>query len=247
MGEVDDVVARMRAELARLESAGSHLRWFLGTYLRTTEAIGAALRRGLFEDPAWVGRWDAVFADYYLAALAAHERDPAAVPRPWRLAFGTAPDVHPVGHVLLGMNAHINFDLPQATLDAVPVEAFDDPVLMASRHRDHERVDRVLAEQVAREDVALALDDPRGRTVVDTALGPANRALVRRFLRESRRRTWENTEALHRARVRGPEHYADAVRDLDTVSSARVADLARPGPVLVRLAVRGFGVTLPPS
>ena len=32
--------------------------------------------------------------------------------------------------------------------------------------------------------------------------------------------------------------------DLEAVSAERVADLLRPGPVLLRLAVHGFGVTL---
>jgi len=34
------------------------------------------------------------------------------------------------------------------------------------------------------------------------------------------------------------------VADLEAVSADRVADLLRPGPVLLRLAVHGFGVAL---
>ncbi len=34
--------------------------------------------------------------------------------------------------------------------------------------------------------------------------------------------------------------------ELEVLSAARVADLLAPGQVLLRLAVAGFGVTLPP-
>jgi len=76
-------------------------------------------------------------------------------------------------------------------------------------------------------------------------LTPANRQASRLFLRESRRKVWANTGALHAARLRGPAAYADRLGDLEAASADRVRDLLRPGPVLLRLAVRGFGVTLP--
>jgi hypothetical protein len=86
-----------------------------------------------------------------------------------------------------------------------------------------------------------------GRTLLDRAMTPVNRAAARRFLREARIKVWHTTTALHEARLRGPAEYAGRLRDLDTLSSAKVSDLLRPGPVLVRLALVGFGVTLPPA
>jgi hypothetical protein len=246
-GTIGAVLARMDELGERLEAERDPARFFLGTYARTTRAIGAALAAGLFEDPAWVEEWDVVFADLYLDALAARRQGGAEVPRPWRLAFEADPDMHPVGHVLLGMNAHINYDLPQSLLAVVPPEAFGDPALLARRHRDHERIDAVLADRVAAEDGELEQVAGGGRTLLDRVMTPLNRGASRRFLRESRHKVWQTTLALHEARERGPEAYADRLRDLDVVSSARIADLLRPGPVLVRLALVGFGVTLPPA
>jgi Family of unknown function (DUF5995) len=102
------LVARMEELLRDLESAREPGRFFLGTYLRTTRAVGAALDRGVFEDPDWVAAWDVDFAERYLDALEAHRKDAAAPAAPWRLAFGADPGMRPEGHVLLGMNAHIN-------------------------------------------------------------------------------------------------------------------------------------------
>jgi hypothetical protein len=57
---------------------------------------------------------------------------------------------------------------------------------------------------------------------------------------------WHNTVELNRARTIGAERYAIRLAELEVLSAAKIADLLRPGPVLVRLAVGGFGITLPP-
>ena len=244
--DVAALVARMQGLLDDLTAEGDPARHFLGTYLRTTQAVGAAIDAGLFEDAAWVEEWDVDFAGLYLDALTAHRRDPASPPRPWRHAFGARPDLAPEAHVLLGMNAHINLDLPQSLVRVIPPAEFDDPATSDLRRRDHERIDRVLASRVAAEDAELHRAGGR-RTRLDRLLAPVNRTASQVFLRESRRKVWANARQLDAARRRGPEAYARRLGQLETVAAARVDDLLRPGPVLVRLAVRGFGVTLPPG
>lgn len=241
--EVTALIARMTDLLRPLEADRDPARFFLGTYLRTTRAVAAAIDEGVFEDPAWVAHWDVDFAGLYLDALEAQRADPASVAAPWRLAFGARPGLPPEAHVLLGMNAHINFDLPQSLVRVIPPEDFAVPARLDVRRRDHERIDDVLASRVAEEDVALQLAGGR-RTPLDRLLAPANRTASRLFLRESRRKVWANAHALHRARLAGPDAYARRLADLESASAARVADLLRGGPVLLRLAVRGFGVTV---
>ncbi|WP_411284113.1 hypothetical protein [Lapillicoccus sp.] len=79
------------------------------------------------------------------------------MPRPWCLAFDSPPSLPPLRHVLLGINAHLNY-----------------------------------------------------------------------------------------ARLLGPEAYAVRLGEIELLSAARIADLLAPGQVLLRLAVAGFGVVLPP-
>ena len=241
--DVAALLARMAELLGTLEDGGDPARFFLGTYLRTTRAVAAALDADTFEDVSWVARWDVDFAGLYLDALDAYREDAARPAAPWRLALGANPGLPPEAHVLLGMNAHINFDLPQSLVRVIPPADFADPGLLALRRRDHERIDEILARRVAEEDLALELAGGR-RTPLDRALAPANRVASRLFLRESRRKVWANARALHVARLAGPGTYATRVAQLEVASAARVRDLLRPGPVLLRLAVRGFGVTL---
>jgi Family of unknown function (DUF5995) len=238
-GAVRDVADRLRLHLDALAPT-DHRRHFLGTYLRTTLAVGQALAAGRFADPSWVGRLDAVFARHYLDAVeAASTGGPAdGVPEPWRRAFAAPPGLPPLQHVLLGVNAHINLDLPQALLAVIDDADFADPALLARRHRDHAVIDAVLAERVGPEG---ELGGPgRWRRLT----GPLDRAATRRFLRESRRQVWHNVGVLHEARLAGPDALHGRVAELERLAGARIADLLRPGPVLLRLAVRGFGVRL---
>jgi hypothetical protein len=205
--------------------------------------VGEALEAGLFEDPGWVADWGVDFAGLYLDALDDHRKDPATPPLPWRRAFGADPGLPPEAHVLLGMNAHINFDQPQSLVRVIPADDFAVPQRMALRRRDHERIDGVLAARVGAEDAALERSGGH-RSLLDRLLAPANRRAARLFLRESRRKVWLNTATLHAARLEGPGAYAVRLADLEAASADRVADLLRPGPVLLRLAIHGFGVTL---
>ena len=164
------------------------------------------------------------------------------MPRPWRLAFEAPADLPPLRHVLLGINAHVNFDLPQALLAVISDDDFTDPVLMARRRRDHERIDAVLASRVAAEDDALG-----PRSVLDRVIDPLNRLGSKRFLREARQKVWLNVEQLQQARVHGPDRYRVRLAELEVLSAAKIADLLTPGQVVLRLAVAGFGVVLPPE
>src|SRR3954451_21716290 len=186
-GAVDQLISRMVALLALLEAEGDPARFFLGTYLRTTQAVRTAMDGGLFEDPSWVEDWDVDFAGFYLDALEAHRRDPATAPTPWRQAFGAKSTLRPEGHVLLGMNAHINFDLPQSLVRVIPAEQFADPATLARRERDHERIDGVLAPGGAAEGGELQRAG-YPRTRVDHVRGPLTRLATRLFLREARRK-----------------------------------------------------------
>ena len=242
--QIAAVVAGMQERLDQLPTRLSHLRMFMEAYQRTTRAVGDAVARGEFEDPGWVERWDVAFANLYLTAFDSELSHDEKVPRPWRVAFSAAPSLPPLRHVLLGINAHVNYDLPQALLAVISDAEFSDPSLMSRRRRDHERIDNVLASRVAAEDNELTATG--GATLLNRLLTPLNRMGSKRFLREARQKVWHNTIHLQDARVAGPQEYAVRLAELELLSAAKIADLLQPGQVLLRLAVAGFGVSLPP-
>lgn len=255
---IDGLIDRMQAMLGPLQAADDPRQHFHATYLRTTVATREQLRhderdghderggrdeRGGFEDAGWVERWDVAFAGFYLDALQAAMagRPPS---RPWQIAFSAPAELPALLHVLLGMNAHINFDLPQAIVAVITDAEFRDAALLARREADHAAIDRVLAARVAAEQAELVAISGPG-SLLDRLLGPLSRLGTQRFLRESREKVWANAVTLNQARRQGPESYAAAVAELEELSAAKVTTLTAPGRVLLRLAATGFGVRLP--
>jgi hypothetical protein len=239
---IEELIARMADLLEPLEAAGDKRRYFHATYLRTTMAVAREISGGGFADDEWVERWDVAFADLYLDAL---EGDMAGrrLSRPWAIAFGAPADLPPLRHVLLGMNAHINYDLPQALVAVISDEQFDDAALLARREADHRMIDEVLATRVAAEDDELTrLSGPA--PLLDRLLRPASRLGTQRFLREAREKVWANATVLNRARRQSPDAYAAVLAQLEELSAAKVTTLLAPGQVLLKLAATGFGVRL---
>ncbi len=241
---ISDVLAAMQERLDSMPADRVSMHDFLSTYRRTTAAVGDAIDRRVFADGPWVEQWDVAFAQLYLTALDAELSGSANVPRPWRLAFRAPASLPPLRYVLLGINAHINYDLPQALLAVISDEDFQNPRTLARRQHDHEQIDGVLSGRVAAEDAELgALSKP---SLTDRLLQPLNRRGTKRFLKEARQKVWVNTMELQQARLQGPDHYAERLAELELLSAAKIADLLAPGQVLLRLAVSGFGVVLPP-
>src|SRR5215468_8416384 len=154
---IDGLLTRMEADLIVLDAQHDPRRHFHATYMRTTQAVAEEIARGGFADNEWVSRWDLAFARLYMDAL---EADGAGedVSGPWRVAFDAArkqPDLQPLRHVLFGLNAHINYDLPQALLEVISSADFDNAHVLQSRESDHLHLDDVLQSRVGAEDAEL--------------------------------------------------------------------------------------------
>ena len=129
------------------------------------------------------------------------------------------------------MNAHINYDLPQALVAVITDEEFDDAALLARREADHRAIDGVLASRVAAEDDELtALSGPV--SLLDRLLRPFNRLGTQRFLREAREKVWANAIALSRARRQGPDAYAASWPSSRNSAPPRSRRWQAPGQVL---------------
>jgi hypothetical protein len=84
---------------------------FSYVYRRTTAQIEQAVQNKEFEDNEGMERFDVLFASKYLEAYHQYE---SGIPcsNPWKVAFDACKEKHIIlQHILLGMNAHINYDL----------------------------------------------------------------------------------------------------------------------------------------
>ena len=144
---VDRTIREMQRRYAPLASRCDHQAVFALAYLRTTQTYRrTAATAGFYDDPGFVNHEDAAFAALYFSALD-HWTDGevADVPPAWRVAFGAARGrtVSGIGDLLLGMNAHVNRDLP-FVLAEIGMVAPDG----STRKPDHDRIDAMLNQVV---------------------------------------------------------------------------------------------------
>jgi len=95
-------------------------------------------------------------------------------PRPWQVAFeaSTNSDINPLRYSLLGINAHINYDLPHALLAVISEDDFRNDDIIAVRAY----VDSILVKRVPEEDKRLAaVEEPGDRTLIDHVMKPEPR------------------------------------------------------------------------
>jgi len=116
----DNCLKATLKELARIgddtAKSCSHDAIFSRAYVRMTQTYGWARDiPGYYQDVPFANHLDAVFAKYYTDAYYAYRSgDLASVPKAWQVAFDASrsKQVSGTGSLLLGMNAHINRDLP---------------------------------------------------------------------------------------------------------------------------------------
>ena len=245
---IGSLIGRMDTLLAPMAATNDNRLHFLTTYRNTTEAVSNELAGGGFVDATWLERLDIVFASLYLDALDAWNRGESCS-EPWRVAFEYAknPKLPVLRHVLLGMNAHINYDLPLALLDTISDEEFANPAKVAIRERDHSHINVVLLRRVAEEDDRLAAQKG-GKTLWEKMKQPLERAATGRLLKEARTKVWANAKLMAAARTRGDDAEVAQLRaELSTRSAEKLRQLTEAREVLLELAMTGFGVMLPGS
>ena len=115
---------RMQQLLQRWDLSFDARAIFLRCYAIMTENMQAALLAGEFKDGPWVHNLLEQFAIYYFAALESYERGSEQTPPVWRVAFDAAmqPGTHALQNLLLGVNAHINYDLVFAVVNLLDKE-----------------------------------------------------------------------------------------------------------------------------
>ncbi len=184
----------MQKRFTPLSESCSHHAVFALAYLRTTEQYqNFSQEAGFLRDPAFVNHQDVAFAQMYFNAY----DDFAAgrverVPPAWRLAFRVADgkQVNGMGDLLLGMNAHVNRDLP-FVLASIGLTMPDG----STRKPDHDQINIVLNRVVeplinelgARFDPSIA--------VAPTPLGVGYSGLMQTLV-VWRELAWRNAELL---------------------------------------------------
>jgi hypothetical protein len=186
---------RMTTLVDHWEAAHDRRAIFLGCYRLMTSNMLDAIEAGRFQDAVWVSRLLHRFADYYFDALKLYDQQRPDTPAVWQLAFDATrdEDVMTLQHLLLGVNAHINFDLVFTLVDLLAPEWTElTDERRAQRHADHTLVNRIIGETVdAVQDQVIDRHSP-WYDFVDKLLGPMDEWLTSRLISQWREEVWEN-------------------------------------------------------
>lgn len=205
------IASRMAALVTLWESDADQRAIFLRCYLMMTRNMQIAIANVEFKDPTWVDYLLTRFADYYFAALDAYGRDHTAAPRVWQIAHDAAhqPGVWALQKLLLGVNAHINYDLVLTLVEVLRVEWQNlTDAQRNQRHADYSYVNQIIARTIdAVQDQILEPAMPV-LALLDALLGRMDEKLVSRVLTAWRDQVWreavqilEAADAAEQARI----------------------------------------------
>jgi len=220
---VDKTVREMTKRFDPLVSSCDHNAIFALVYLRVTEEYRRTIDAPFFDNTPFVNYEDGIFAHYYFAAYDAWASGQRAeVPPAWRLAFDSARNrqVSAIGDLLLGINAHVQRDLP-FVLYRIGLVAPDG----SSRKPDHDRVDEILNRVT--DDVVSEIARRFDPTIDDTNLpGPVDDFTLFQLLVAWRESAWRNAEALATAPTAGARDLIAAQIESNAATTAAEIKLA---------------------
>jgi len=197
-------------------SSCSHNAVFARAYVRMTQLYGYTRAiPGYYQDVPYFNHVDAVFAKYYTDSYYNWKSgNRAAVPQAWLTALDAAQNkrVSGTGDLLLGMNAHINRDLPYV-MAAAGLVAPDG----SSRKPDYDAVEAWLYDATAPliAEFAQRFDPTMDDTQDPYGIGNATLFQVVSAWREN---AWRNAEALVAAPT--PDARALVAADIEAQANA---------------------------
>ncbi len=140
---IDEVLQQLDQIIFTCRKESSRLGFFATLYRNVTIKIKEGVSAGLFDDGPRMERLDVAFANRYLAALEAFRLN-EPLSNCWHVAFQTAANYWPliIQQLLVGTNAHINFDLGIAAAGIA-----SGPGLAALRD-DFDRINNILGGMI---------------------------------------------------------------------------------------------------
>ena len=226
MDKGEQVLVKMDDLLAVWEAANDRRVIFLSCYIMMTRNVLAAIQADQFEDTPWVATLMENFAGYYFQALETYDSQPDNPPDVWGIAFRAAknPHAHAVQLLVLGVNAHINYDLVFALSELLAGEwEHLSPGQRQMRYRDHCHINDIINNTIdeVRKEVIDRYDPLIGEA--DKLLGPLDKWMTSLLISEWREEVWKH--AIRLLEPKEQEERAAIIKQVHQLSLARAEDI----------------------
>ncbi len=236
--DIDEALDAMRSALDYFHRENDQRAIFLRAYYLITLSVHQALyQRGryqnrIFFDPEWIKKLAGKFSLLYFQSLSTHERPGE---RAWKTAhrLAASDETSVFQDMLLGINAHINYDLAYGIyLNLKEHEDGRDHLLLPRRKFDHDQVNNILVNCVPQIQEVLTRDYGGEMRLLNDLAGKLDDVLGETGLKYYRERVWWS--AISYLSAQSPEEI-QLVRDKLDWESAQLADsISCEGTVLQR-------------
>jgi hypothetical protein len=189
-----NIVQKMTDQARYWEERQDKRAVFLQCYTMMSANMLDALKAQRFQDNAWVERLLHRFADYYFDALACYDCG-EEVPLVWQNVHEAAAHnkLHVLQHLLLGVNAHINYDLVLTLEEILRDEWFDlSEEMRKKRYQDHCMVNTIIAETIDKVQDDVIEEYSPIMDLVDKVFGRQDERIFISLISSWREHVWEN-------------------------------------------------------
>jgi len=197
--DIEEAIPCMQLALRYFHERGDYRAVFLRAYYIITLNVHAAIhRRGdyrqnpIFFDVDWVASQAGHFSSLYFRSLTTFDR-PLETERAWKIAHDMAVKKTStvVQDLMLGLNAHINYDLAYGTyLNLKQHSDGADHLLLPHRKFDHDQVNNILVRSMDQIADALSRDYGGGINLLRRAMHGLDIILTGTGLKYYRERVW---------------------------------------------------------
>ena len=187
---IDEVISQLEQIIAYCETNNSPAGYFAALYHKVTCRVKECIGNKDFEDGLRMERLDVAFATRYLNAYYLW-LDGKETSASWKIAFDAFTDNSTlvIQHLLLGMNAHINFDL------GVSTGLIMQGVLLEGIHNDFNTINGILASMIDNVEDCLTTINPLMK-LLDLKIFKYDEMLVSFSISTARDGAWSFAEEL---------------------------------------------------
>jgi hypothetical protein len=226
---IDEIIIQLDEIIARSRHEKSRLGFFAVLYRNVTLKVKEGIANGLFEDGPRMERMDVLFANRYLTAYESFRRHEQPS-KCWLVSFKAAPLWPPIilQHLLLGMNAHINFDLGIAAAEVAPGDQ------LPSLKRDFDEINNILGGMIAKVKSNINELSPWINLADHLVSARTEDQIINFSLEKARQSAWAVAVMLASA---SPAEQARKLAVLDKAVAAFGHLIQKPAGILIRLGL----------
>ncbi len=198
MATTDPVLIKMSEYVEKWKSSKDSRYVFLSCYSMMSTNMISAIDKREFHDEVWVKKLLNHFADYYFKSLTCYDCGDLT-PKVWEYAHKATlnNELSDLQLLILGVNAHINYDLVFALYDMLKPEWQTlSEIQKRERYEDHCHVNHVIAKTIDR--VQDEILEPLNPSLewIDLLFGRMDEFLISRLIKNWRGNVWDSAQEL---------------------------------------------------